>query len=408
MAVGLITQWNEAGAGYVARAYVMALESDERIHIYHRGKISNRTPLLNKHLTSSLNISYYRAAPSRAQYFSDIDLDDLKKWIDTYNISIVIFNEQHFWRPVLFCKSLGLRLGAYIDYYLPTTVSFFHVYDFLICNTKRHYSVFSWHPHCFYIPWGTDLSLFKPTTLDRIDAEKIIFFHSAGSSPYRKGTDLVLQAFDTMPHQACKLVIHSQLPEHKYASYLRKLIARLKGSLRLEFIEGTIQAPGLYHKGDIYLYPARLDGIGLTVPEAMACGLPVITADEPPMNEFVPTGCGELVRVEKYQRRFDNYYWAMAQISIEDLRAKMHKYIIDPEKVAIDKASSLKHATAQFNWISNSSNLSALIHDHSIRTHLSPGLEADIAYFDSYLQIIGRKLRQKLIIYARGDNGRFH
>ena len=50
MAVGLITQWNEAGAGYVARAYVMALESDERIHIYHRGKISNRTPLLNKHL----------------------------------------------------------------------------------------------------------------------------------------------------------------------------------------------------------------------------------------------------------------------------------------------------------------------------------------------------------------------
>lgn len=408
MAVGLITQWNEAGAGYVARAYVMALESDERIHIYHRGKISNRTRLLNKHLTSSLNISYYRAAPSRAQYFSDIDLDDLKKWIDTYNISIIIFNEQHFWRPVLFCKSLGLRLGAYIDYYLPTTVSFFHVYDFLICNTKRHYNVFSWHPHCFYIPWGTDLSLFKPTTLDRIDAEKIIFFHSAGSSPYRKGTDLVLQAFDTMPHQACKLVIHSQLPEHKYASYLRKLIARLKGSLRLEFIEGTIHAPGLYHKGDIYLYPARLDGIGLTVPEAMACGLPVITADEPPMNEFVPTGCGELVRVEKYQRRFDNYYWAMAQISIEDLRAKMHKYIIDPEKVAIDKASSLKHATAQFNWISNSSNLSALIHDHSIRTHLSQDLEADIAYFDSYLQIIGRKLRQKLIIYARGDNGRFH
>lgn len=408
MAVGFVTQWNEAGAGYVARAYVRAFGSDERIHIYHRGKISNNTPQLDKDLIASLNISYYRAAPSRAQYFSDIDLDDLKKWIDTYNISIILFNEQHFWGPVLFCKSLGLRLGAYIDYYLPTTVSFFHVYDFLICNTKRHYSVFSWHPHCFYIPWGTDLSLFKSTTLDRVDAEKIVFFHSAGSSPYRKGTDLVLQAFETMPHQTCRLVIHSQLPEHRYASYLRKLIARLKGSLSLEFIEGTISAPGLYYKGDIYVYPARLDGIGLTVPEAMACGLPVITADEPPMNEFVPSGCGELVRVEKHQRRFDNYYWAMAQVSIEDLRAKMNKYIIDPGKVVSDKATSLKHATARFNWISNASNLSALIHDHNTRTHLSPALEADIAYFDSYLQIIGRKLRQKLIMYARGDNGRFH
>lgn len=402
MSVGIVTQWNEAGAGYVAHAYVRALGSGESIHIYHRGKISNNGACLDKDTTSSLNVIYYRSVPPRANIFSDIDLDDLKKWIDTNNISTILFNEQHFWGPVLFCKTLGLRLGAYIDYYLPNTVPFFQVYDFLICNTKRHYSVFSWHPHCFYIPWGTDLSLFKPRTLDRVDAKKIIFFHSSGLSPYRKGTDLVLQAFDGMPHQNCRLVIHSQIPKHKYAGNLRKIMAKLQANGSLEFIEGTVAAPGLYHKGDVYVYPSRLDGIGLTVPEAMACGLPVITTDEPPMNELVQAGCGELVRVEKHQRRFDNYYWMLAEVSIEDLRAKMNVYIAAPRKVVSAKANALRYATAHFNWLSNASSLSALINDDSLRTHLSSALEKDIAYFDSYQRIICRKLRHKLIIYAKG------
>jgi 1,2-diacylglycerol 3-alpha-glucosyltransferase len=402
MPVGIVTQWNEAGAGYVAHAYVRALGSAERIHIYHRGKISNNGARLDKDTTSSLNIIYHRAASSRANKLSDIDLEDLKKWIDTNNISIILFNEQHFWGPVLFCKSLGLRLGAYVDYYLPNTVPFFQVYDFLICNTKRHYSVFSWHPHCFYIPWGTNLNLFKPQTLDRVDAKKIVFFHSSGLSPYRKGTDLVLHAFETMPYETCRLVIHSQLPEHKYPSKIRKTIKKLKTNGNLDFIEGTVPAPGLYCKGDVYVYPSRLDGIGLTVPEAMACGLPVITTDEPPMNELVQPGCGDLVRVEKYQRRYDNYYWKLAHVSIDDLRSKMYTYIVDPGKVISAKENALRHATAQFNWLSNASNLSELINDDNLRTYLSAALEKDITYFNSYLQIVGRKLRQKLIIHAKG------
>ena len=31
--------------------------------------------------------------------------------------------------------------------------------------------------------------------------------------------------------------------------------------------------------GDVFVYPSRLEGIGLCVPEALACGLPVITTD---------------------------------------------------------------------------------------------------------------------------------
>jgi 1,2-diacylglycerol 3-alpha-glucosyltransferase len=402
MPVGIVTQWNEAGAGYVALAYVRALESGGTIHIYHRGKITTNTPLLDKDVTSSLNVIYYRAAPSRARIFCDIDLDDLKKWIDTTGVTTILFNEQHFWGPVLFCKSLGLRLGAYIDYYLADTVPFFLIYDYLICNTKRHYSVFSWHPHCSYIPWGTDLNLFKPHNLDRVDPKKIVFLHSSGYCPYRKGTDLLLQAFETMPHENCRLVIHSQLPAHRYEGNSQKIIAKLKANHSLEFIEKTVSAPGLYYMGDVYIYPSRLDGIGLSVTEAVACGLPVITTDEPPMNEFVQTGCGELVRVEKYMRRFDNYYWMQAQVSIEDLRDKMNAYLANPYKLVSDKTNALRFASAHLNWAHNARNLPELMNNDKPRTHLSPALEKQISYFDSYLQIITRKLRQKLITHTRG------
>jgi 1,2-diacylglycerol 3-alpha-glucosyltransferase len=402
MTVGIVTQWNEAGAGYVARSYVRALRTGENIHIYHRGIISDTSCQLDQNMTSSLDVIYYRAAPSRDSRFSDIDLDDLKKWIDANNISTILFNEQHFWSPVLFCKSLGLRLGAYIDYYLADTVPFFQIYDFLICNTKRHYDVFSWHPHCFYIPWGTDLRIFKPRSLDPVDPNNIIFFHSSGVSPYRKGTDLVLQAFQSISHEKCRLVIHSQLPLSRYTGIHRKIISKLENNGSLDFIEGTVSAPGLYHMGDIYVYPSRLDGIGLTVPEAMACGLPVITTDEPPMNELVQPGCGELVRVEKYQRRYDNYYWMLAQVSIEDLRTKMSMYVANPEKVASAKVKALEYATIHFNWTHNACRLSELVNSDTMRTTHSLALEKDIAYFDSHLQIISRKLRQKLIIYAQG------
>ena len=86
----------------------------------------------------------------------------LKRGCLRSSLEVVFFNEQHQWRPVLLCNEVGVWTGAYIDYYTRETVPFFLCYDFLICNTKRHYSVFEWHPQAFYVPWGTDTDLYKP------------------------------------------------------------------------------------------------------------------------------------------------------------------------------------------------------------------------------------------------------
>jgi glycosyltransferase involved in cell wall biosynthesis len=45
--------------------------------------------------------------------------------------------------------------------------------------------------------------------------------------------------------------------------------------------------PALYRTADAFCFPSTQEGWGLVVLEAIASGLPVITADQPPFTEFL-------------------------------------------------------------------------------------------------------------------------
>ena len=44
----------------------------------------------------------------------------------------------------------------------------------------------------------------------------------------------------------------------------------------------------LYDEGDVCIQPSRWEGLGLSLLESQACGLPLVTTDAPPMNEYQP------------------------------------------------------------------------------------------------------------------------
>ena len=252
--------------------------------------------------------------------------------------------------PYLKDKFPNITLGAYVDYYTENTLKFFNFYDFVICNTRRHLQAMDFHKQKYYIPWGTDVELYKPRYEKH---EQLTFFHSVGMSP-RKGTDILVRAFiEGKCYEKSKLIIHTQIPIEKVCDYKKQDLLKYN----VEIIEETVTAPGLYYKGDVYVYPTRLDGLGLTMYEALACGLPMITTDFPPMNEVGDESCVTRVKVKDFYCRSDAYYFPMALCDEDSLIQCMNYYISNRDKIDKYKKNARKFALDHYNIQKQSKNV---------------------------------------------------
>ncbi|MBN1918069.1 MAG: glycosyltransferase family 4 protein [Verrucomicrobia bacterium] len=347
MNIGIVTTWFERGAAYVSRAYMDAFAAaSHHVYIYARGGERYGRGAVEWDLAC---VTWAPRLGCRAGGVV-FDLNHLARWLSDRRIDVVLFNEERNWHVVRLCKRLGYPVGAYVDYYTPASVRFFDAYDFLVCNTRRHSSVFQDHAHCIHVPWGTDTELFRPN--GAAPTSPVRFFHSAGVSPFRKGTDLAIRAFHQINGDA-RLIIHTQ---KQVADW--ECETDLLDDPRITVIVRTVPAPGLYHLGNVYVYPSRLDGVGLTLCEALACGLPAIATDEPPMNEFVIDGLnGLLVPVASRRRRPDSYYWPMATADVSELSARMQWYVDDPSRVTSQARQARQSAEERFCWQKNAAGL---------------------------------------------------
>ena len=358
MNIGIVTTWFERGAAYVSKQYEDILKQNHDVFIYARGgeMYAQDDPNWDKP-----NV-YWGKYFTKTWLSTGIDLEDFQEWLTVNKINIVLFNEQIWWQPILLCRKLKIVTGAYIDYYTEETIPLFANYDFLICNTKRHYSAFDWHPQCFYVPWGTDTNLYKFINNSK-KQNSITFFHSAGMNPLRKGADLTILAFSSLAekHSDIQLLIHTQKNLNDYFPNLAQTIENLLDEGKLKIIHETVSAPGLYHKGDVYVYPSRLDGIGLTLMEAMSCGLPVITSNNAPMNEFINQKTCKTVEVKKLYCRKDGYYWPQCEVNVNDLIKQMEWYILNFARLHTLRKETRVFAEKHLQWMNNQDNLNEII-----------------------------------------------
>lgn len=349
MNIGIITVWGERGAGYVSNEYFKYLSNYFNVFIYNRGYIKD-IPDKKEYIYNAKKISSFKPM--------SINRRELKTWIDRNNIETILFNEQQSWEPILWCKKWKIKTIAYIDYYKEDTVELHDAYDMLFCNTKRHLDAFKGHSNAKYLKWGTDLDLFKPNENKN---QSPVFFHSCGYSPKRKGTDLIIESINEIDLKF-KLIIHSQVNLIKIFPKLESKIKKLIKREKLEIIIGTIKAPGLYNLADYYLYPSRLDGIGLSLLESISAGLIPITTNNPPMNEFLPKDYRYLINVNKMFSREDGYFWPQVEVSTISLKA----LIIDAIKTFPNKelkSNMREWALSNFNIKDNFSGIEKDIRD---------------------------------------------
>ena len=122
MNIGVVTVWGERGASVVSKAYIEALESKHDIFVYSRGGEANI-----RYTESSMNV--WMGKESYLPITTHIDKADFIKWVTTKSIDLVLFNEQHWFEPLLWLKELNIKSISYVDYYTEETVPLFHLYD---------------------------------------------------------------------------------------------------------------------------------------------------------------------------------------------------------------------------------------------------------------------------------------
>jgi len=150
----------------------------------------------------------------------------------------------------------------------------------------------------------------------------------------RKGTDILINAFikGEFYKKNARLIIHTQID-------ISNLISKDDAlKFNIEIINKEVPHPGLYYLGDVYVYPTTLDGLGLTVYEALASGLPVIATDVAPMNEIITEDNGK-----------DAYYWPQAFVDEDALIAAMQFYVENRDKIDFYRSQARKYAEEKLN-----------------------------------------------------------
>ena len=134
------------------------------------------------------------------------------------------------------------------------------------------------------IPYGVRLDQFKPSTRPDKSCFDVLF---AGQVSLRKGIPYLLQAFAAVRHPNKHLrLAGSVTPE------IRKLLADIPNTDKVEFL-GSVPPPKLAEwmsRSHLLVLPSIEDGYGLVVPQAMACGCPVLASSEAGGSELIEEG----------------------------------------------------------------------------------------------------------------------
>ena len=111
------------------------------------------------------------------------------------------------------------------------------------------------------------------------------YFLYVGNLEPRKNLERLIEAFALLPRTDHQLII---VGERWYRGRVAEEKARalgLKGQVKFLGYVPRTDLPGLFSGATAFVYPSLLEGFGLPIVEAMACGTPVITSNSSSLRE---------------------------------------------------------------------------------------------------------------------------
>ena len=207
-------------------------------------------------------------------------------------------------------RQLGKRLVCVpMQEWMPEDLSSWpNLVDLFLCPTAHCYHELYELLPCAKLafPVDTDSFPFRQRTV----CKRFVYLHGHGGWHDRKGGDVVAKALALWP--SMPLTVYSQR------------------SADWPSAPGAVDNPqDLYAAGDVLIAPHRADGLGLEILEAASSGMPIVSTDGQPWNEYPQLAKIKSTQTRQRIKRMVDWYEPSAESLVEVCRGLLGADISD-------------------------------------------------------------------------------
>lgn len=293
MRVGVVTKWFNRGQPVVGRQLRSALDE-----LGHETFVLARPKKERGPRPGALDRDDVWDQPKITEASAyDVPGDEYLRWIDENRIEAVLCDQNYQFSELAELRRRGvLTIGRFVwehfaaDHVRGAREAFDIVYSLTRAEQARYRKMGLETP---YVPWGCHPELVEiakqVTDREAPAADTVTYVFPGGFLGHRKPLEPVLEAFEATDDERLRLVVKAQVERKQ----VRAAAEAVKRDSRIEL--RLADRPTAEHlrelaSFDVCISPARWEGLGLPLYEAIAFGMPTITNDAPPMNEAIHDG----------------------------------------------------------------------------------------------------------------------
>ena len=293
MRVGIVTKWFNRGQPIVGRYLRSAVDE-----LGHESFVLARPRREKGPRPGALERTDIWDQPrvTEASAF-EVPVDEYVRWTDENGIEALLCDQNYQFAELAELRRRGVRvIGRFVwehftsDHLAGARGAYDVIYSVTECEQRRYAG---WGLETPRVPWGIHPELLR-IPVERAGGGPARFVFPGGFIGHRKPLEPVVEAFARTDRDDIRLLVKAQVERDR----LEELMPAIEGDPRIELRLGDEEwEPHLRAIAacDVCVTPSRWEGLGLPLYEAMAFGQPVITNDDPPMNEVVEHGVNGLL-----------------------------------------------------------------------------------------------------------------
>jgi 1,2-diacylglycerol 3-alpha-glucosyltransferase len=286
MRIGIVAYWFNRGQGVVARYLRSAF--DELGHDTFVLARPTRASNLKPAFVDREGVWDQPEVTTASAY--EVPWEEYERWAGANSLDVVFFDQNYQLEEIARLRRSGVRtIGRFVweafaaGHVRAATEALDVIYSLTRCERERYAGFGIDSP---FIPWGCAPELLEVE--GHRDPDRVALFYPGGFMSRRKPFEVVLRAFAQTTDPRLRLVFKAQVERGG-----RKVRRLARKDERIEVVSEdlpTHRYHELFAACDACLAPSRWEGLGLHLYEATAFGMPVVTNDNPPMNEIVTDG----------------------------------------------------------------------------------------------------------------------